>query len=65
MQVKRNKPAMGVTLDSDIVEWVKQEAERGRCKPSHIINRILAEKMEQEQAEKKMNGRSLKSQLAS
>jgi len=64
MQVKRNKPAMGVTLDSDIVEWVKQEAERGRCKPSHIINRILAEKMEHDMA-KKANGGSLKSQLAS
>jgi hypothetical protein len=63
MQTKRNKPAMGVTLDSDIVEWIKQEAERGRCKPSHIINRILAEKMEQELA-KKANGGSLKSQLA-
>ena len=64
MQVKRNKPAMGVTLDSDVVEWIKQEAERGRCKPSHIINRILAEKMEQVMA-KKANGGSLKSRLAS
>ena len=64
MQVKRNKPAMGVTLDADIVEWIKQEAERGRCRPSHVINRILAEKMEQDMA-KKANGGSLKPQLAS
>ncbi len=63
MKVKRNKPAVGVTLDSDIVEWIKQEAEKGRCKPSHIINRILAEKMEQDQR-KKADGGNLKAQLA-
>ncbi len=63
MKVKRNKPAVGVTLDSDIVEWIKQEAVRGRCKPSHIINRILAEQMEKDQR-KKADGGSLKAQLA-
>lgn len=63
MKVKRNKPAMGVTLDSDVVAWLKDEAEHLRCKPSHLINRICAEKMEEALA-KKAAGRSLKQQLA-
>jgi hypothetical protein len=65
MKTKRIKPTVTVTLDSDVVEWLRSEAAKNRCTTSSFVNKSFAEKMEQEQAEKKMSGRSLKSQLAS
>ena len=58
MKVKRNKPAAGVTFDSDVLAWLKDEAERLRCKPSHLINRFCAEKMEESLAKKADGGSS-------
>jgi len=64
MKAKRIKPTVTVTLDSDVVEWLRSEAARNRCTTSNFVNKSLAEKMEQDMA-KKGNGGSLKSQLAS
>jgi hypothetical protein len=64
MKAKRIKPTVTVTLDSDVVEWLRSEAARNRCTTSNFVNKSLAEKMEHDMA-KKANGGSLKSQLAS
>ena len=63
MKAKRIKPTVTVTLDRDVVEWLRSEAAMNRCTTSNFVNKRLAEMMEQELA-KKGNGGSLKSQLA-
>jgi hypothetical protein len=64
VKVNRKKPVVVITLDSDVVEWIRQECAKKRCKTSQFVNQLLAGNMEQDMA-KKANGGSLKSQLAS
>lgn len=45
MPTYRKKPAVGLTLDADVVAWVNSEAARKRLKPSQFVNSVLAESM--------------------
>jgi hypothetical protein len=40
--IKRNKPAIGITLDADVMKWLKDESKKVRQKPAQFVNSILA-----------------------
>lgn len=60
MGVKRKKPTVTVTLDSDVVQWLKEEAARNRCNSSQFVNQLLAKKMEEEEAGKAVAPKSMR-----
>jgi len=45
MKPKRNKPAIGLTLDADVHAWILEEAIHRRLKPAQFVNSILAAEM--------------------
>ena len=51
MPTYRKKPAVGLTLDADVVAWVNSEAARKRLKPSKFVNSVLAESMNRRAAD--------------
>jgi hypothetical protein len=50
MATNRNKPAVGLTLDRDVVDWINSEAQRRRLKPSQLVNSWLAERKAADEA---------------
>jgi len=47
MKTKRNKPAIGITIDCDVKDWLLREARSRRLKTSQYVNQILADAMRQ------------------
>jgi hypothetical protein len=46
MKTHRNKPAVGMTLDADVVAWIASEARKLRTTPSQFANSILGSAMD-------------------
>ncbi|MEI6168620.1 MAG: hypothetical protein WCS52_15660 [bacterium] len=44
----RKKPAMGITVDAEVKQWLEEQATLKHRKPSQLINEWLWEKMESE-----------------